>query len=367
MSNGQSVVTRIENFFTQYMVFPDPAYALVAALWVFHTWFSVENFDSTPYLHIRGPRGSGKTRFAELLALLSRNSVLGDSRPAAIYRALDALDNKLTLFIDEAENLSSGAASFMRKLMNKGYRKGQTEMVTMPGGKVKFFKVYCPKAFMSIGDLTDTIRSRSIVLSMERGKPGRDYMIAEAESQAAAILHAMQHDKPLAHMPTEVFPSHLRNARDREIWGALYGMAYALGLDKPTLARLDAISADLASQKTADAQYFAELENVNDGDTVINEYREEALRDLAAVIGPEERAIFSVLAVERMKAIPTGPWRKFKGAGLTELLLARMVAPFGVVTNMPVRMDRGRTAKKLKGYSAANVRDSFSKLQGGVQ
>jgi hypothetical protein len=52
-------------------------------------------------------------------------------------------------------------------------------------------------------------------------------------------------------------------------------------------------------------------------------------------------------AVERMRELPTGPWRTFKGAGLTENKLADLLSTFGVHSGK-VRMVRGKGARQAK-------------------
>ena len=357
---GQSVVERIEGWISGYMVLGD-GLALVAALWAVHTWV-FHMFDATPYLCVNAAtKGAGKTRLLELLSMIAQNGRrFGDMTPASLFRGLKLWNGKMSIFFDESEKLSSAAAGVMRSVMNTGYRRGQVVTRATPNGGVEDFPVFCPKSFALIGDVNSTLRDRSIVLTLERGVPAREFDWATAEGEAAAIVEAIK--AMFAGVPGvgAVAPSFL-SGRDKEIWSTLFGLASALGLDKAMMDRLTVVAADLAALKTAPAKRYTEADRAADEAAAQDAtYGERALRDLASVIGEGEPGIFSAVAVERLKAIPTSGWRTFRGLGLNEVMLAGLVSRFGVQTKN-VRMIKGKgakAAKMLKGYSAADVRAS---------
>src|SRR5207247_9946191 len=83
-----------------------------------------------------------------------------------------------TLLFDEVEGLcragKNDRAEAILALLNSGYRKGQTVPRVLPKGKdfeIQFFPTYCPKVLACIGNLSDTITSRSIVIPMQRRAP----------------------------------------------------------------------------------------------------------------------------------------------------------------------------------------------------
>jgi hypothetical protein len=97
-------------------------------------------------------------------------------------------------------------------------------------------------------------------------------------------------------------------------------------------------------------------------------YAERAVRDLASVLQPSEAAIFSALAVERMKAINSAPWRMYKGEGLDAMKLASLVNPFLSQSRNPVRMVTGKGAKSAKqgrGYRREDILSALAKLGEG--
>jgi hypothetical protein len=61
-----------------------------------------------------------------------------------------------------------------------------------------------------------------------------------------------------------------------------------------------------------------------------SEYSLRLLSDLHSVMLEDEAALFSADAIERLRALNTAPWRKFRGEGLTVHNLADMLSRFGV-------------------------------------
>ena len=354
-SKGQALIERLEAWVGGYMFFVDPAYALVAALWAVNTWV-FHAFDATPYLCVTAStKGAGKTRLMELVSMLSRNGrMFGSMTPATMFRLMEAYDSRLTIFFDEAESLSSGAAGVMRQVMNTGYRRGQTIARTLPGGKVGEFPVYGPKCFSLIGDVNDTLRDRSIVLTLERGVPVRDFDRSLAEGEAAGLVEQIRHAF-VDGLPVSVAPGFL-TGRDREIWTALFGVATALKLDREMMDRLTRVAADLVAAKTAPRRVYVDLGD-SEADATMATYGERALVDLAGVLRDGEPAIHSAVAVERLRGLASGPWRSFRGVGLNEVSLASLVSRFGLQPRI-VRMVRGRKGKQLRGYTVKDLKAS---------
>lgn len=354
-TKGQVLVDKLTDWIGGYMYFTDPNVALVAALWAINTWV-FKRFDAVPYLCVTAAtKQAGKTRLMELLQMVSQNGrMFGAMTPAAMFRLLEAFDSNLTIYFDEAESLSSAAAGVMRTVMNTGYRRGQTIPRTLPGGKVAEFPVFSPKCFALIGDVNDTLRDRSIVLTVERGKPMRDFDRSSAEGEAKALVELIRHSFTV--VPTAAPPSFL-SGRDREIWAALFGVAEALKLDKVTMDALIRAAADLTAAKTAPARRYVEMAG-SETEATDSAYAERALADLSGVLRDGEKSIFSATAVARMRELASGPWRTFRGVGLTEITLANLVSRFGVQTK---NIRGGADGKSVvrKGYSVKDIKASL--------
>lgn len=360
-SKGQALVERLSAWLAGYMAFTDSRIALVLALWAIHTWVS-ERFDATPYLSITAAtKQAGKTRLLSLLSMVSRQGkMFADVTPAYLYTWLEENDGRVTIFADEAEKLSSSALGVLRSMMNTGYLAGQTVGRKM-GARTVDYPVYCPKAFAAIGDVNDTLRDRSIVITLERGKPTRDMRRVVAMGEAAAIV------EDIRHVFVDGWPGPVEvdwlTGRDREIWAAIFGVAVALKLDRETMRDLRAVSADLVAAKSAPRRRY-ERQDAEDG-AIAASYGERAVMDLRSVLRDGEPMIFSVVAVQRMKALEVGPWRAFKGEGLTEMSLASLVSPFDLGPKLG-RMAKGSKARVARGYPARAVKAAAARLEGGV-
>lgn len=377
---GQALVAKLVAWVQSFCYFDDPTTALVVVLWTLGTW-AHEHFYSFPFLAITAAvKGAGKTRVLEVIKLLARQGAeLGASveltagpTPAAILALIRDYEGRFTLLWDEADAASSEKKGFLSEVVNTAYRKGGT-IPRRSGEKVILWKSYCSIAFALIGDLNNTFRDRSVVVSMTRGPVGRDFEsemaigvpIAEGEALRADIFRFFAGQPGF---PRASVPAHL-TGRDREIWAALFGLVEFFGLSDAARDALVRWSSDNAGAKTAEKRSATSYES--ELDATIALYAERALRDLARVLpvvsAEHSGDIHSAEAVARMKGLADGPWRTFRGArGLTEEMLAGMVKRFGVRPS-PVRMARGRAAKQLSGYRRGDVLASVpnQKVKGG--
>jgi hypothetical protein len=93
---------------------------------------------------------------------------------------------------------------------------------------------------------------------------------------------------------------------------------------------------------------------------------ERALRDLSAVLKESEGAIFTVVAVERMREY-SGYWQSYKGNGLDQTTLASLIQRFGVQgksikvsKSNPHRMQGHASIKTVgQGYFVSDIRASL--------
>lgn len=371
-SNGQKLVERIENYIGQYVELPadiagGDGQRLVLALWALHTWV-YKKFPATPYLSVTASvKEAGKTLCMEVLSKICLGPhILATLRPLALLRVIKAFDGNVTLFVDEAEKLSSGAVGDLRSIFTTGYSQGGKHVISSGVSDFVSFDTFSPKCFALIGDVMDVVHSRSIVIRLERAEPRGDFRGADsfdAQIEAAEICGEIRTVfEGLAGLPL-VQPRHLKG-RELEIWAALFSVASGLGLDGAMMRRLEAASVDLVDLKhnaPKRVHYSAE----DEATAALGMVAERALRDLAAVMGEAEPFVFSSVAVERMKGIPTGPWRTFRGVGLNEVSLSELLRQHGV-TPQNNRMARGKGASKAvkgSGYMRALV---LSKVPGSV-
>jgi hypothetical protein len=281
--------------------------------------------------------------------------------PAAIYKTM--AEEKPTVFFDEAETLNSESANIMRSILNMGYRKGQVVRRVI-GKEVMEYEVYCPKVFILIGDVYDTLRDRSIIVRMVRAEPRERFVYEPAKFDGRVI-------RELAAQAIEDNRSAILDAftkfqgikfltdRDEEIWTPLFVMCQTLAPHR--MKELQILSVDMSTEKTADARQYHNLlgkgaEKVAQDD----EYAKQLLTDLAQVINGA-RQLPTMDCIEALRALPTSPWRKYRGEGLTFQNAADMLSRFGV---HPVNLSVGhgrKNRKVVRGYKLADVKAAINR------
>ena len=354
----------MERYLSSYLSFTDPQYTFALSLWTLATYLW-PSFDAFPYLVITSAtKRSGKTRLSELLSFAASNARnFAGMTAATLFRSIR--DENPTIFIDEAETLSSESADTMRSVLNVGYRKGQT-IPRMGKAGVEQWPAYCPKVFILIGDVFDTLRDRSIVIIMRRGEAPKRFLyeIAKAEGEElgqrfAAIAAEGKADIFDAFMSSSGL-SFLQD-RDEEIWMPLFAIASVVCPDR--MDELTRAAVDLATMKTAEARRHTEIEMKDaDREAVDTEYGERLLHDIADVFGKQHKFMFTSTLIEKLYALPTGPWRKFRGVGLSPIDMSNLLSRFSVQPKLG-REGRGRTAKNGRGYMIDQVRKALEELK----
>lgn len=337
----------LRSFLSDYCHFATPEIVRPLSLWIAATHI-FETFDCFPYLAITArTKRAGKTRLAELISFTCSMPLMSVPNAAALRRAIK--DMKPTLISDEAEKLSSESASVMRQLLNIGYRKGQTMMVA--DGKRGYIQwpTFCPKVFVLIGNVYDTLRDRSIEITMERAPEGtvlKDFMYETAKAQGLEIVDELQ--VFLAANLEKITAAYMSignvkflTDRDAEIWRPLFALAAAL--EPESVNELHRIAVDLSTEKLSTAFTISKEEQADREKIVENEsYARRAVSDLLSItVGIE--TIQTSVAVELLKNIDIAPWRKYQGTGLEGRMLADLVSILELKSK-PIRVK----AKSLK-------------------
>jgi hypothetical protein len=363
--SGQSerqpnVFDRIRDFLISYVVFPDPVLADVCALWAMGT-HCYQRFDSFGYLVITASvKRAGKTVLAECLSMVSHDAFMGTGISPSVIR--DYIAQGKSVFFDESELLNSEGASQMRAYLNIGYRYGQTIPVRVGVDEIRKMPAYGPKCFVLIGDVNDTLRDRSIVIELRPSTdPPNIYRYRTAKMTADLIQGKTDDDNGDSDLTRAIDATYrgeiidafdvpiLRN-REGEIWSVIFSLANAFCPE-----RLDAIKAcavNLATTKmTTEKRRFSEIRDTEEGKRTDDTFTKWALQDLASVFKHGERKLYSADAIERMKAIPTSPWRAFRGPdGLTQQMLSDLLSSLGVNTKDVKTYERDKHGKIIKPY-----------------
>jgi hypothetical protein len=326
----KSPLANLRAFLSGYCHFADPNVTMPLSLWVAATYL-YEAFDAFPYLSITARvKRAGKSRLSELIGFTCSMpfNVAGCSA-ASLFRAVQ--ENKPTIIWDEAETLSSEAASAVRAFLNVGYRKGQT--IPRADGKhgIIQWPTYCPKVFVMIGDVYDTLRDRSIVVEMQRGEPGKRFNYEIAKLEGATIAEELKN--VIAENLEAIQTAYLETDtpfltdRDAELWRPLFAICSVLC--RNDIRELSRIAVDLATEKTAEIRRygFTNQASQDEAERIIRreEYARRAVADLLSITEKRE-SISSNEAVTLLRDIDIAPWRKYEGVGLEGRMLADLVA-----------------------------------------
>lgn len=350
-----TIIDELQKYIKRFSTFPALDYSLPLALWAIGTQV-YPDFDSYPYLVITSAtKRSGKTRLAEILSFISANPVnSGAMTPASMFKTM--ADEKPTIFIDEAESLSSEAASNMRVVLNMGYRKGQT-VRRVVGQEVREYQVYCPKCFILIGDVYDTLKDRSIIVRMRRGEASERFVYEPVKAEGAVLRDKIamwieENHSALIDSFTRFAGIDFLTDRDEEIWSPLFVLCQMIAPER--LNDLKRLAVDMATEKTMESRRYSELENAEEK-AADDEYASRLLLDVAALIdGKKSMPTADILS--QLREIPTAPWRVYKGEGITMHSLSNMLSRFGVAP-CNIQVGKGREKRKIvKGYRALDVK-----------
>ncbi|MEJ5330232.1 MAG: hypothetical protein WHT07_08760 [Desulfobaccales bacterium] len=154
-----------------YLDMPEPTYGLMAA-WVVGTYMA-HQFAAYPFLHLLGPKESGKTKALETMLHLCFNPFKG--RDISVAALGDTCDGQRgTVLFDQAERLCQGdnGNGHLVGILADSYKKagGKRRVVMIIKGvrTVLEFSPYGPKAFASTKALDPDLADRCIRLPMTR-------------------------------------------------------------------------------------------------------------------------------------------------------------------------------------------------------
>lgn len=369
-----NIVSKLEAYIKSYLAFEVPEVALPIALWIIGT-HCFRAFDSFAYIVITSKtKRAGKTRLSEVISFAASQPVnFSSMTPSTLFRVINPDPKKYysesnpfvppTIVFDEAESLSSEAAGTMRSVLNAGYRKGQAVPRTI-GNEVIHFQVYCPKVFILIGDVYDTLRDRSIIVEMMRAESPKRFMYDECQREGAVLRAEINewlnrggivkgNQAEIAAAYTEQRAQFLSD-RDEEIWLPLFAICKAIAPDR--MRELQRVAVDLCAMKTAPQQAYKNLD-LFESQSEQQEYAERAAVDLLAVISGE-KAISSSDAVARMRDLDLSPWRTYRGKGIDQHGLGDLLAGIGI-PSVNVRFGK----QVLKGYRKLDVETVVKSLK----
>ena len=346
--SGAELLDSVHAFLRRFVVFPSLACLDTVTLWAAHAHM-VEHFHTTPRLAALSPEPeSGKTRVLEILDLLTPCSMLIFSPSvAAIFRTL--AQKQVTLLFDEVDTVFTSKGKDdqnedLRALLNAGYRRGASiPRCVGPKHDVVDFKVFAAVALAGIGDLPDTITTRSIVIRMRRRSATEhieQYRVRLNESQGHVLRDRLalwaESVGPAVGCAWPELPEGVIDRR-AEAWEPLIAVADAAGGDWPKRARVAAV-ADVAAYRERAPSLGIRL-----------------LIDLRGVFG-ERDSLSTEEILNSLNLMEESPWGDLGGRLLDSRSLARRLKKYGVKPKN-VRGDSG----VLKGYAKADLWDVWER------
>jgi len=343
------LLTQCHAWIRGYIILSD-AQAVILAAWELHTYV-FDAAETTPYIHITAPeRACGKSRLMEASAAIAATPIRsGGMTAAALVRTIEA--KKPTIFLDEMDAQLGGDKEYaetLRGILNEGFRKGGVFYKCV--GKdfeLKSFNVYCPKCFAGIGQLPDTVSSRSIVIEMRRKLPGeavepfRQRAVKAAAAPIKAELEAWT-ARGAAKLLQTIEPAPIASLSDRQN-----------DIAEPLLAIAQLAGDEWLQKLTVALQTVLKAASVEDGSNGVT-----LLSDIRAVFD-ERRSdtVPSAVLADCLCKIEGRPWAEwFHGRGLSANNLARQLRKYSV---HPQTIRVG--AETPKGYRRADFEDLWSR------
>jgi hypothetical protein len=345
---GAALLDDVRRFVARFVAFPTPTALDAVTLWAAHAHL-VLGGENTPRLALLSPEpGSGKTRTLEVLELLTPGPMfaLSASSPAT-FRSL--LTGQRTLLFDEVDAIfgrhgKDDPAEDLRAMLNSGHRRGATiPRCVGPTHGVVDFPVFAAAALAGLGDLPDTLMSRSIIIRMrrrlasERIEPFRRRLHLPAGTE----LHNRLVDwcGTVSEQVGLAWPDMPDGVTDRpaDVWEPLLAIADAAGGHWPDTARA------------------ACSELVKVGESREASLGVKMLTDLRTIFG-EEEVLSTEVILSRLCDIEESPWADLRGRALDARGLARRLRQYGI-NSVKVKTD----GKALQGYRREHLWDAFER------
>jgi putative DNA primase/helicase len=341
--SGADVLSEIAETFARYVALPDGA-GDALALWTAHA-HCFQAFVCSPRLNISSPeKGCGKTTLRDVLAVFVPRPLLTENLTVAVlFRLVEA--HAPTILADEYDAWLKFNED-LRGLLNSGHRRdGKVFRCEGEKNEVRGFNIFAPAVLCGIGALPGTLHDRSIVVRLERAKPGElrerfDSRRIEWETELCRKLARFCADnKARLEACDPALPSGAFN-RLADNWRPLFAVAEIAGGDWPQ--RAVAAFAKLTAKTDADAQGMGAM----------------LLADIRQVFSEANAGrMFSKSLVEALCAMTDRPWPEaHKGKAISETWLARRLHTFSVSSKTLRIAD-----ERQKGYEAADFKEAFER------
>ena len=348
--SGHKLLDEVAAFVRRLVALPDGNVLVAVTLWAAHA-HCLDSFESSPRIAFLSTQpASGKTRALEVLDTLVPAPMHAiNATPAALFRAVADLEHRPTILFDEIDSVFGPKAKEheeLRGLLNAGHRRSGSAYRCVGEGtrqRVVQFAAYAAVALAGLGDLPDTLMSRSVVIRMRRRAPGEvvepfRQRIHEPEGHQLRERLACWTEQAKADL-TDAWPNLPPELVDRpaDVWEPLITIADAAGGHWPQRARDAAVA--MSAFVATDVSLGVRL-----------------LADTSAIFTLSDDTMHTETLLERLHDMEDAPWSDLKGKPLDARGLARRLRPYGVVSK-DVKLDQ----TTRKGYRREDFWDAWQR------
>lgn len=339
--DGAELLDAIADTFTRYLVLPAGA-ADALALWTTHTHV-FDAFEHTPRLNITAPQKQcGKTLLLDVLQAIAAKGLRTENvSTAVLFRLTDS--EAPCLLIDECDSFLRDNEE-LRGALNAGHRRGGRHLrCEGEQNEVRAFKTFAPVVLAGIGSLPGTLADRSIIIRMERAKPGEvrqrfDSRKTTREQVLKRQLIRWSQDNRQRLEAREPELPGLYNRR-ADNWRPLFALAEVVGAEWLEKVKKAVIALTDKSDESESAGVLL-------------------LADIRQIFGDAgQNKLASTYLVDRLIEMEERPWPEFRRAKpVTARQIASLLRPFGIVRG--TRRDGSDT---FKGYELSQFSSAFSR------
>jgi hypothetical protein len=346
IENGAEVLDLVEAHLSRFISYPSTETKIAHVLWIAHT-HRMDKWDTTPRIAFLSPEpASGKSRALEVTKPLVPRPVESVSATSAyLFRKVGGPEGLPTILYDEIDTIfgpRSRDHEDVRAMINAGHRRNATAGRCVTRGTIietEELPAYCAIALAGLGDLPDTILSRSILIPMRRRLPNEEvepYRSRQHDQEGKRIFDVLSEWTSSVSFNLPELPEEIQD-RNADIWEPLLMVADAAGGQWPKKARVAAVALVAASTHNTPSlglRLLSDIRNVFMGDDLV------PTTDL----------------IKRLIALDEAPWSDLRGKPLTPNYLSQQLKPFGV-TSKNVRTNES----VLKGYTREGFAEAWSR------
>lgn len=353
---GTSIIGKLRQFISKYIVLPEENLVLVMASWVVAAYLC-DSWDRFPHLALTSPeKRCGKTRTLQILETIVPNPLnTSNISSAALYRIIAARRPTFpTLLLDEAQSMNrrgSEQSEVNREIFNASIDRNA--VVYRCGGSnrddLHEFPIYSPKVMALIGELDSVLRDRCLDIRLERKTSNQrthPYRSRIVEPEGQLLREEVEswveeNRERIASIYDNLEPFPIENDRLAELLLPL--QAVATVVDSNLLEVLEQYATSLDRD---------EQDRLSPGALLLQACK--AIFNNRDFI-PTENLISSLCERE------DEPWARWNHGGIiTAEALARLLKPYGIKPGKVQKKVLGKV-KSTRGYYARDFQDAWDR------